>query len=119
MNIELIIGGIIAVFLVVFTIWLLGFKDWLVWAVAEAESLFGSKTGELKLRYAYNLAVKQYPILAKIIPFAIFKKIIDVALKVMEDMVKNNNSIKASIMGVLEISLEDGTEYDQIGADDK
>ncbi len=106
MNIELIIGGLMAVFLVVFTIWLMGFKEWLVWAVAEAESVFGSKTGELKLRYAYNLAVKQYPILAKIIPFAIFKKIIDAALKVMEDMVKNNKPIKAALLGLLEIEME-------------
>lgn len=106
MNIELIIGGLMAVFLVVLMIWLMGFKEWLVWAVAEAESVFGSKTGELKLRYAYNLAVKQYPILAKIIPFAIFKKIIDAALRVMEDMVKNNKPIKAAIMGLLEVELE-------------
>ena len=36
MNTELIIGGLLAVILIAFTMWLMGFKNWLVWAVAEA-----------------------------------------------------------------------------------
>ena len=119
MNIEFIIGGLMAVFLILFTMWLMGFKEWLVWAVAKAESVYGSKTGELKLRYAYNLAVEKYPILAKIIPFAIFKKIIDAALKVMNDMVKNNKPIKEAILGLIDIEEDGVPEADQIGVDEE
>ena len=97
MNTELIIGGIVAVFLIAFTMWLMGFKNWLVWAVAEAEAVLGSKTGQLKLRYVYDLAVVRFPVMAKVLPFAIFSKLVDAALDVMRDMIENNTSIAEAI----------------------
>ena len=105
MNTELIIGGIVAVILIAFTMWLMGFKNWLVWAVAEAEAMLGSKTGQLKLRYVYDLAVIRFPIVSKVIPFSLFSKLVDSALAVMEDMIANNTSIADAIknqIGVVE-----------------
>lgn len=102
MNTELIIGGIVAVFLIAFIMWLMGFKNWLVWAVAEAEAVLGSKTGQLKLRYVYDLAVVRFPVMAKVLPFAIFSKLVDAALDVMRDMIENNSSIAEAITKQIE-----------------
>ena len=102
MNTEFIIGGIVAVFLIAFTMWMMGFKNWLVWAVSEAEAVLGSKTGQLKLRYVYDLAVVRFPIMAKVIPFAIFSKLVDAALDVMRDMIENNTSIAEAITKQIE-----------------
>lgn len=102
MNTDFIIGGIVAVFLIAFTMWLMGFKNWLVWAVAEAEAVLGSKTGQLKLRYVYDLAVVRFPIMSKVLPFAIFSKLVDAALDVMRDMIENNSSIAEAITKQIE-----------------
>lgn len=102
MNTEFIIGGIVAVFLIAFTMWMMGFKNWLVWAVSEAEAVLGSKTGQLKLRYVYDLAVVRFPIMAKVLPFAIFSKLVDAALEVMNDMIANNTSIAEAITKQIE-----------------
>lgn len=97
MNTEILIGGIIAVFLVAFGMYIMGFKEWLVWAVSEAEKMLGSGTGQLKLRYVYDAAVVRFPILSKLIPFSIFSKMVDSALDVMRDMIANNASIAEAI----------------------
>ena len=103
MSIEFIIGGgIAAVFLIALMMWLMGFKNWLVWAVSEAEAVLGSKTGQLKLHYVYDLAVARYPIAAKLIPFAVFSKLVDAALDVMRYMIKHNTSIAEAITKQIE-----------------
>lgn len=94
---DIIIAAIVVIVLIAGGIYVNGFKNWLVWAVAEAEATFGSKTGKLKLRYAYELAVERFPIVAKFIPFTLFSKFVDSALSVMRDMVKNNKSIADAI----------------------
>ena len=102
MNTEIIIAAIVAVFLVVLTIWLMGFKNWLVYAVAEAEKVLGSKTGQLKLRLVYDMAVARFPIMAKMLPFNLFGKLVDAALKIMNDMIANNDSIAEAITNQIE-----------------
>ena len=97
MNTELIIGGLLAVILIAFTMWLMGFKNWLVWAVSEAEAVLGSKTGQLKLHYVYDLAMARFPVAAKLIPFAVFSKMVDTALDIMRDMIENNINIAAAL----------------------
>lgn len=94
---NIILGVILAVIVVGGGICINGFKNWLVWAVSEAETLFGSKTGKLKLRYAYELAVERFPIIAKLIPFSVFGKLVDGALVVMRDMIENNKNIADAI----------------------
>ena len=94
---NIIIGVILAVLVIGGGIYINGFKNWLVWAVSEAESVFGSKTGKLKLRYAYELAIERFPILAKLIPFSLFGKLVDGALIVMRDMIENNKDIADAI----------------------
>mgnify|MGYP003288776176 CR=1 FL=1 len=106
MNINIILAVILAVFLIGIILWVLGFKNWLVWAVTEAEKVLGSGTGQLKLRYAYNLAVAQFPIMAKMIPFTVFSKWVDAALKVMRKMIEENISIAEAITNQIEGEYE-------------
>lgn len=94
---KIIIGGILAVAIVAGGIYVNGFKNWLVWAVSEAEAIFGSKTGKLKLRYVYDMAVERFPVIAKFIPFALFGKLVDGALDIMRDMIENNKNIADAI----------------------
>lgn len=94
---NIIIGVILAIVVIGGGIYINGFKNWLVWAVSEAETMFGSKTGKLKLRYAYELAVTRFPTIAKFIPFSVFCKLIDDALDIMRNMIENNKSIADAI----------------------
>ena len=101
MNTEMyILAVVVTIVLVVCGIYIMGFKNWLVWAVSEAESMFGSGTGQLKLRYAYNLAVVSYPIIAKLIPFSLFSWMVDKALEIMREMIEKNGKIAGVIVGV-------------------
>lgn len=55
--------------------------QWLIYAVAEAEEIYGSETGQLKLRYVYDLFVTKFFWLAKIISFETFSDLVDAALE--------------------------------------
>ena len=103
---DIIVAVILAVIVIGGGIYVNGFKNWLVWAVSEAEAMFGSNTGKLKLRYAYELAVERFPVAAKFIPFTLFSKLVDGALDVMRDMIENNKSIAEAITAEL---TESGT----------
>ena len=94
---DIIIGVVLAVVVIAGGIYVNGFKNWLVWAVSEAENMFGSNTGKLKLRYAYELAVARFPMVAKFIPFTLFSKMVDNALIIMRDMIENNKNIADAI----------------------
>ena len=94
---NIIFGVILAIVVIGGGIYINGFKNWLVWAVTEAESMFGSKTGKLKLRYAYELAIARFPVAAKFIPFSLFSKFVDDALAIMRDMIENNKNIADAI----------------------
>ena len=93
-DINMIVSAIVLVFIITLGgIYINGFKNWLVWAVTEAEAMFGSKTGQLKLRFAYELAAERFPLAAKLIPFNVFSKMIDDALDIMRAMIEKNQNI--------------------------
>lgn len=89
-------------------------REWLLWAVIEAEKALGSGTGQLKLRSVYDLFVVRFPWLAKIIPFDMFGKMVDDALDEMRELLENNEAVAAYINSgtlVLEgIDVEDLTD---------
>lgn len=64
-------------------------KNWLVWAVGEAERQFGGGTGQLKLRTVYKEFVKWFPKLSLIISFERFSFLVDEALETLAVMLKN------------------------------
>lgn len=68
-------------------------KQWLKLAVVEAEKALGSGTGQLKLRYVYDLAVKQFPWIVTLVTFEIFSEWVDEALDWMRDQLKQNSAI--------------------------
>ena len=72
-------------------------KEWLLWAVVQAEADLGSGTGQLKLRYVYDLFVTQFPWAAKVISFDLFSKMVDEALDRMREMLKANPAVAALI----------------------
>lgn len=65
-------------------------KNWLVYAVSLAESELGSGTGQLKLRSVYNMFILRFPKLSMIITFTRFSDLVDDALDIMREMLKND-----------------------------
>ena len=72
-------------------------KEWLLYAVFMAEAEWGSGTGKLKLRTAYDMFVAKYPVISKIIPFSVFSLWVDEALKEMKKILEENLDIAAAI----------------------
>ena len=68
-------------------------KEWLLYAVAQAEKKLGSGTGQLKLRYVYDLFILRFGSLAKIISFETFSTLVDEALYIFRDMLRDNEAV--------------------------
>ena len=67
-------------------------KEWLKYAVVEAERALGSGTGQLKLRLVYSMAVKQFPFIVQLIPFETFSIWVDEALEWMNEQLAQNKA---------------------------
>ena len=63
-------------------------KEWLLWAVTQAEAELGSGTGKLKLRQTYDLFIQRFPALAMAVSFDTFSLWVDEALEEMRKLVK-------------------------------
>lgn len=74
-------------------------KEWLLYAVTEAEKELGSGTGQIKLRYVYNLFLSKFPYLAKVVSFDDFSKLVDEALEKFRELLKTNKSISEYVKG--------------------
>lgn len=72
-------------------------KEWLKYAVIEAEKALGGGTGQLKLRYVYDLAVSQFPWLVSIVSFDIFSSWVDEALEWMKQQLETNVKINGYV----------------------
>lgn len=68
-------------------------KEWLLYAVAKAEKELGSGTGQLKLRYVYDMFILRFGNLSKVISFAAFSMLVDEALDVFKAMLDTNKSV--------------------------
>ena len=67
-------------------------KEWLKYAVVEAEKALGSGTGQLKLRMVYDMAVKQFPWIVNLVPFETFSIWVDEALEWMNKQLEDNKA---------------------------
>lgn len=74
-------------------------KEWLKWAVVQAEIALGSGTGQLKLRMVYNMAVDKFPFIAKFISFDKFSAWVDEALDWMNKQLETNKNISLLVNG--------------------
>ena len=76
-------------------------KEWLLFAVVQAEKELGSGTGQLKLRYVYNLALSKFPVFIKLIPFELFSSFVDGALQQLENLIEDSEGVKKYIEKIL------------------
>lgn len=74
-------------------------REWLLWAVTQAEKELGGGTGQLKLRSVYDLFVQRFSWLAKVISFDDFSDMVDDALVQMRVMLAKNATIAALVEG--------------------
>lgn len=74
-------------------------KEWLLYAVIEAEKKLGGGTGQVKLRYVYDMFVEKFRFLAELITFETFSGLVDEALEKMRDMLQNNKAVNSYVEG--------------------
>lgn len=88
------------IFLILVTVGLVSFllkkgnvQKLLVYICLEAERRFGSKTGQIKLRYVYDWFITKFPFMSVLISFDQFSKMVDTALEEMEHLISTNFAI--------------------------
>lgn len=69
-------------------------REWLLYAVTIAEKEFGNGTGQIKLRYVYNMFIEKFPNLSKVITFNSFSNLVDGSLDKLKDMLKSNVNLQ-------------------------
>ena len=74
-------------------------REWLLWAVTEAERALGGGTGQLKLRMVYDAFVARFGWLARIISFETFSALVDDALEEMRELLAKNTAAAAYVEG--------------------
>lgn len=74
-------------------------REWLLYAVTEAERELGGGTGRLKLRQVYDLFVVRFSWLAPVVSFEKFSELVDDALEEMRKMLESNKAVQAHVIG--------------------
>ena len=69
-------------------------KEWLLLAVVEAEKKLGGGTGQIKLRYVYDMFIEKFKFLALMITLEQFSIMVDMALDKMRLMLSSNEKLK-------------------------
>lgn len=108
-NMGLIIGTIILIALAGLTIkefielgkekQLEKVKEWLLYACIMAEKKLGGGTGQVKLRYVYDLFVEKFSFLKLLVTFEQFSEMVDEALVKMREMLEKNPNIAILVEG--------------------
>lgn len=76
-------------------------KEWLLYAVVMAEKELGSGTGQIKLRYVYNMFMEKFPSFVHVVSFELFSMWVDEALKRMRPLLETNKDL-AGYVGILD-----------------
>ena len=69
-------------------------KEWLLYAVTLAEKELGSETGQVKLRFVYDMFIAKFPYLVKVISFERFSQLVDEVLEQFEEMLSKNEKLQ-------------------------
>lgn len=106
-NLDVIVGLVALVALGVGAVWQfikLGkeaqidkVREWLIFATIEAEKALGSKTGQVKLRYCYDMFVDKFKFVALLITFDEFSELVDEALDSVRHMLNTNEKLQEYI----------------------
>jgi hypothetical protein len=107
-NVILVLGIIIAVCVVAIGIYMFCklekekqieiLKEWLLLAVVKAEKELGGGTGQLKLRFVYDLFLDKFKFLSYVITFQQFSLLVDAALITMKELVDSNKKVEEYIV---------------------
>lgn len=73
-------------------------RQWLVYAVIQAERELGMQTGQVKLRAVYDQFLTKFPWLGPLVPFATFTTLVDEALSEMEKLLDENDGVLAYVV---------------------
>lgn len=74
-------------------------REWLLYAVTKAEKEMGGGTGQIKLRYVYDMFVARFAWLARVISFEAFSMMVDEALEKMKKMLESNKAMQELVNG--------------------
>ena len=74
-------------------------REWLLYAVTTAEKELGGGTGQIKLRYVYDMFVVRFAWLAKVVSFEMFSMMVDEALEKMKTMLESNKAMQELVTG--------------------
>lgn len=74
-------------------------REWLMFAVIEAEKAYKSGTGAIKLRYVYDLAITKFKWIPRLLTFDMFSKMVDDALEWMRVQLESNKNVKDYVDG--------------------
>ena len=74
-------------------------REWLLFAVTQAEKELGGGTGQIKLRYVYDMFVVKFPSLVKFISFETFSFMVDEALIKMRHLLQTNEKVEHYVEG--------------------
>lgn len=72
-------------------------REWMLYAVIQAEKTLGGGTGQVKLRYVYDMFISKFPSVAKAISFETFSMLVDEALQKMRKILDTNDKVKAYV----------------------
>lgn len=78
-------------------------REWLLYAVVQAEKEWGSGTGPIKLSQVYNMFVARYPFVKIFISFETFSELVDSALEEMKRLLERKK-IDEAINGVKDVN---------------
>lgn len=94
-------------------------REWLLFAVAQAEKELGTGTGQLKLRYVYDMFILRFTNVSKVISFEAFSQLVDEALYTFRNMLKDNKAVSDYVGAAPEAAekLELGINLDEEGED--
>ena len=100
---DIIFALIIVAAICLFIVWFLKLgkerqlkiiNEWLLLAVIKAEKELGDGTGQIKLRFVYDLFIDKFRFASMFISFNQFSILVDSALEVMKEMISNNDQVR-------------------------
>lgn len=74
-------------------------KEWLLYAVTMAEKELGGGTGQIKLRYVYDMFVARFTWIAKAVSFERFSDMVDGSLDKMKELLEKNKAVQDLVNG--------------------
>jgi len=92
-------------------------KEWLKYAVTEAEKELGTGTGQAKLRLVFDMFIQRFPIFSKFITFQTFSDWVDIALEWLNKQLATNEKLVEYVYGddgIHKTIVDDTIEFDEL-----